>query len=101
MIEIKPSYAEAWNNKGYTLHDLSRYDDAIECYNKSLDMNSNDAHAWYSRACSKIKKGDIEGSLVDLKKAIEIDKNSIESAKEDKDFESIRNDERFKALITK
>jgi hypothetical protein len=36
-----------------------------------------------------------------LKKAIEIDKEYIESAKEDKDFESIRNDERFKALIMK
>jgi hypothetical protein len=39
--------------------------------------------------------------LSDLKKAIEIDKNFIESAKQDKDFENIRNDERFKALIMK
>jgi hypothetical protein len=35
-----------------------------------------------------------------LKKAIELDKGFyLELAKQDKDFESIRNDERFKALI--
>jgi hypothetical protein len=51
------------------------------------------------RACFKIKKGDTEGGLVDLNKAIEIDKSYIESVIEDKDFDSVRMDERFKALI--
>jgi hypothetical protein len=36
-----------------------------------------------------------------LKKAIEMDKNNIELAKQEKDFASIRNDKRFKALVMK
>jgi hypothetical protein len=34
-----------------------------------------------------------------LKKTFEIDKRAVEAAREDKDFDGIRNDERFKALL--
>lgn len=82
------------------LDNLGRYEEAIDCYDKCLDLNCNDAHAWYNRPCSKVKKSDIENGLADLKKAIEIDKKYMELAREDEDFESIRNDERFKASVS-
>jgi hypothetical protein len=56
---------------------------------------------WYNKACSEVIKRDFENGLADLKKAIGIDKKYIELAKQDKDFESIRNDEMFRALIMK
>jgi hypothetical protein len=66
-----------------------------------LELDPNNANAFYNRARSKVKKSDIDSGLADLKKAIEIDKEEyIESAKQDKAFESIRNDYRFKKLIT-
>jgi hypothetical protein len=55
----------------------------------------------FIRASIKAKKGETENALADLKKAIESDKEYIESAKQAKDFEIIRNDERFKDLIMK
>jgi Flp pilus assembly protein TadD len=27
-IHLKPDYAESWSNKGVTLHELKRYDEA-------------------------------------------------------------------------
>ncbi len=90
-----------WSNKGYELLILGRFEEAIKCYNRALEINPNNAFVWYNRVCARIKKGDIENGLEDLKKAIELDKKYIESAKQDKDFESIRNDERFKALVIK
>jgi len=63
-------------------------------------MNPNYASAWYNRASCNVKKGDIESGLADLKSAIEIGREEyIALAKQNKHFESIRNDQRFKILI--
>ena len=33
---------DLWNFKGITLRSLGRYDDAIECFNKSLEIDPRD-----------------------------------------------------------
>ena len=69
-------------------------------YDKAIQIDPNKASAFYNSACYKVKKDDIASGLVDLEKALELDKeNYLELAKQDKDFESIRYDERYKALI--
>ena len=74
----------------------------MESYEKALEIDPDQVVVfWYNRACSNIKKRKIEETLAALKKAIELDSTCIESAKQDKDFDSIRNDERFKALIAR
>jgi tetratricopeptide (TPR) repeat protein len=98
-IELKPDYAAAWNNKGSALGDLGRYEEAIACLDKAIEIEPNYAAAWYNRACYKVRNGDTENALADLKNAVEIDKANMELAKQEKDFESIRNDERFKDLV--
>jgi tetratricopeptide (TPR) repeat protein len=101
-LEINPKNGDAWNNKGWSLSNLKKYEEAIECYDKALEIDPKKGytHSLYNRACSKVKKGDIDGGLEDLRKAIENNKEYIKSAKEGQDFESIRNDDRFKALIS-
>ena len=37
--------AELWNQKGVALRSLGRYDEAIECFNKSLDIDPRDKKA--------------------------------------------------------
>ncbi len=101
VIELDPNYAGAWYNKGNVLGDLDEPEEAIKCYDKAIELDPDYATARYSRAWYKVKKGDIENGLADLKKAIEIDKELIELAKQDKGFETIKNDERFKALVMK
>ncbi len=76
------------------------YNQAIDCYDKALAIKPDYAEALYNKVCVKFKNGDIDSGLIDLKKSIELNKDKfIKLAKEDKDFDSIRNDERFKALI--
>jgi tetratricopeptide (TPR) repeat protein len=99
-IEIKPDHAGAWYNKGLSLARLGRYEEAIISYDKATKIKPDYADAWYNRACSNVAKNEIEKALSDLEKAIEIDKDTyIKLAKEDADFEGIRNNERFKKLI--
>ena len=104
---IDPNYADGWYNKGLTLDSLKKYEEAIkyytkaiECYDKAIKLDPTDANAWFYRGSCKVKTGNIENGLIDLEKAIEIGKQEvIEMAQKDNDFESIRNDERFKAIL--
>jgi tetratricopeptide (TPR) repeat protein len=99
VIRLNPNNADAWSDKGMYLDDLGRYEEAIMCHNKAIELNPNDGRYWYNRACTEALKGDTENGLADLKRSIELNKRQIELAKQDKDFENIRSDERFKDLI--
>ena len=39
---IKPHDPDLWNQKGVALRSLGRYDEASECYNKSLELDPRD-----------------------------------------------------------
>mgnify|MGYP001489924702 CR=1 FL=1 len=39
---LKPDDPDLWNQKGITLRSLGRYDEASECYNKSLQLDPRD-----------------------------------------------------------
>ncbi len=36
---------ELWNNKGVALRSIGRYDEAIDCFNKSLQIDPRDKSA--------------------------------------------------------
>jgi tetratricopeptide (TPR) repeat protein len=99
-IRIKPDYADAWYNKGYALGNLGRYEDAIRSYEEAIRIKPDDADAWYNIACWNVRKDDINKALSALEKAIEMGGDAyIRDAREDRDFDDIRNLERFKRLI--
>ena len=100
-LEIDGKYAGAWYNKGTTLSVLGRYNEAIECFDKALEIDSNYANAYYNRACSKCRLNRVNECLDDLKMAITLDENNIESAKKDEDFNSIKDNEEFKRLLSR
>ena len=39
---LKPDDPDLWNNKGIVLRSLGRYDEASDCYNKSLELDPRD-----------------------------------------------------------
>jgi tetratricopeptide (TPR) repeat protein len=101
-LEIDPKNVDAWINRSNALIRLGKYEEAIECCNRILEKDANYALAWYNRACAKVRNGQIESGINDLEKAVEIGKDYyVEMAKRDSDFESIRDEERFKAVLSK
>jgi len=36
---------ELWNHKGVALRSMGRYDEALECFNKSLELDPRDKNA--------------------------------------------------------
>jgi tetratricopeptide (TPR) repeat protein len=64
MVANDPNYLYAWYNKGVVLGNLGRSQEAIECYDKAIQIDPNYADAWYN-------KGVILGSLARNLEAIE------------------------------
>ncbi|NJL09205.1 MAG: tetratricopeptide repeat protein [Calothrix sp. SM1_7_51] len=99
-IILKPDYCEAMVFCSVALRRVKRYDESINLCNKALDINPDYSRAWYSLACSYAMLKDTEKAIKYLGKAIQI--NSLryrETAKNDSDLDSIRQDERFQQFV--
>jgi len=42
---LNPDDPDLWNHKGITLRSLGRYEEAMECFNKSLKIDPRDKNA--------------------------------------------------------
>ncbi len=99
-LEFKPYYHHAWNNRGISLDDLGRYEEAISSYDKALECRPDYHEAWYNKACYYALQGNIEQAIENLQTAINLNPDNYrEMAKTDSDFDAIREDKRFQALI--
>ena len=99
-LQIKPNLQEAWNNRGDALGDLGRYKEAIDSYDKSLAINPNAANTYYNKAFAYSLQNMIELALENLQRAIQLDPEKYrEMSKTNSDFDNIRRDRRFQALI--
>jgi predicted O-linked N-acetylglucosamine transferase (SPINDLY family) len=48
-LSLKPEYAEGWSNKGVTLNELKRYDEAMAHYDKALSLKPDYAEGWSNK----------------------------------------------------
>ena len=44
-LSLQPTNADLWNLKGIALRSLGRYDEASDCYNKSLEIEPRDTES--------------------------------------------------------
>ncbi len=65
----------AWYNKGLALAKLGKYEEAIECFDKAIELNPNFAPAWNNKGVALAKLGKYEEAIKCYDKALEIDPN--------------------------
>jgi tetratricopeptide (TPR) repeat protein len=98
ILNIDTTDIHAPIGKGIAHYHLGNFDGAISEFVKVLDTNPK--YALYNLACMYSVKGDSAQSFQFLEKAIPyMDQEMLDWAKEDPDFESIRNTPRFQELI--
>ena len=44
-LSLNQNNPDLWNLKGITLRSLGRYNEAIDCFNKSLEIDPRDKHS--------------------------------------------------------
>ncbi|HYA33723.1 MAG TPA: tetratricopeptide repeat protein, partial [Candidatus Bathyarchaeia archaeon] len=60
-------------NKGVTLSRLGRYDEAIACYDKALELDPRLVSAWTGKGVSLYHLGHYEEAIACYDKALELD----------------------------
>ncbi|MDH6059132.1 GUN4 domain-containing protein [Chrysosporum bergii ANA360D] len=89
--------------KALSLHEIKRYQEAIETYDIVISIYSNDPDIYdifIGKAASLVWLGDLKLALENLKKAVTLNpENSQEIITCSPSFDSLRNDERFIALM--
>jgi len=98
-VAIKPDYHEAWYNRGNALSALGRKEEAIASYEKAIEFKPDYHKAWYNKAGCYGLQGKIDLAIETLQHAIVLDSKYRDMAKTDSDFDGIRDDERFQAVI--
>ncbi len=48
-IDIRPEDSELWINRGETLYNFGKYQEALESYEQSLELDSDNDNIWYLR----------------------------------------------------
>jgi len=64
--------AEDCYNSGYAKAELQDYRGAIQDHNKAIELNPNDADAYFGRGLAKILSGQKDDGCLDLSKAGEL-----------------------------
>jgi Flp pilus assembly protein TadD len=61
-----------WLQKGYMLSSSGNYEDAVNAFSKGIEINPEDASAYYNRGLAYAKTGRQEQAIEDFKKALEL-----------------------------
>jgi len=81
------------------LFDRGEHEKAKQVLIQALGRYEDDAGVLYNLACAEALLGDKEEALRHLSEALDAHPAFRDSARDDPDFESIRSDERFAALV--
>lgn len=65
--------AVVWTNKGLGLGNMGRFEEAIQCYDKALELDPRYATAWYNKGNNLNAMSRYEEAVFCYDKALELD----------------------------
>lgn len=100
ILDLRPDDTEALTYKADSALSLNEPQWAVSLCNKALEVDSENGHAFYQRACANACLGIHEQALADLEKAISISPAFSQDAESEDCFSELNQSSRFKDLIT-
>lgn len=97
-LELAPDYGYARFNKALAFELFGHYEESLIWYNKALEVEDY-KWSYYGIASIYGRKGDVENTVRYLKKAVDKDSAIKEIAKEEADFNPVKNSPQFKELV--
>ena len=98
-IEFKQNDHVAWYNRGLVLQKLGHYDNAIISYDQALKIEPENSYTLYHKANCYALQNNVALAIESLAQAIALDPRAREEAKSDADFDTIRGNDLFQALL--
>lgn len=99
ILKIRPGDLEALTYKADAAMEMREFHWAMSICNRVLEVDEQNAHAFYQRACSYAQLGAEEQAILDLQQSVEISASFKELAAEEPDFEVLRGNETFDAMM--
>jgi len=99
ILKIRPGDLEALTSKADAAMELKEFHWALSICNRVLDMDDTNQDAFYQRACAYACLGVEDQAIDDLAKAINGRSALRDLAAEEDDFENLRGNEDFDALL--
>jgi tetratricopeptide (TPR) repeat protein len=95
----RPKSFEDLLNHGVYLHNRGEYADALKAFQQAAELHPKNEHVLYCLAAAQARTGDTAGALKALRSAIHANPASRAQARSDSDFDPIREDSDFVALV--
>lgn len=99
QIKNKPDDLSLYITLGYIYEKQGDCNKAINCYNAVINKKLDYASAYYSKSICLVKLGKKEEACDNLRLAIKYDEEYLNDIKEDPEFDSIRNYDKFREVI--
>ena len=68
-----------YNNRGRVRYAMDSFQNALEDFNRAIEIDSNSYASYNNRGATKLHFGNLQGALVDYEKALEIEENYKEA----------------------
>jgi Flp pilus assembly protein TadD len=96
---LNPSYANALYNLGTVLLKRQDYRAALEPLTEATRLTPHWGDAWYNLGAVYAHLGEQVNAVQALKRAIELNPALASEARQDRDFQSLRTDAEFSAIL--
>ena len=99
ILALRPEDLEALTYKADAALLLGQTEWATSLANRALEIDPENSHAFYQRACAYAESGFIEEALRDLNEAINRSESLRIQAGEDVSFDSLKENEQFMEMV--
>ncbi|MBK7870360.1 MAG: tetratricopeptide repeat protein [Saprospiraceae bacterium] len=100
-LRLNPEHPYIHFGLGMSYENLGQFDKAIAAYQKNLEITPAWTYPNYSISICFAEKGAQEEALIWLEKSLELELVTLEELEKERAFDSIRQSDIFKQLITK
>jgi tetratricopeptide (TPR) repeat protein len=96
---FKPKTFDEVLHQGVFLHNEGNFEDALKLLRQAAEMQPQNEHALYCLAATSARSGDTATALRALRQAVDLGPHNRTQAKGDTDFDDLREQEEFVAIL--